>query len=42
MLFLVTFATLVVPANVARAQQKKIGYDDSPMQPNGKWHVHDG
>jgi hypothetical protein len=20
---------------------KKIGYDDTPMQPNGRWHVHD-
>ena len=19
-----------------------IGYDDTPMQPNGKWRVHDG
>jgi hypothetical protein len=25
-----------------RAQQPKLGYDDTPMQPNGKWHVHDG
>ena len=24
------------------SQQPKIGYDDTPMQPNGKWHVHDG
>jgi Domain of Unknown Function (DUF1080) len=23
-------------------QQPKIGYDDTPMQPNGKWHIHDG
>jgi hypothetical protein len=22
--------------------QTKLGYDDTPMQPNGKWHVHDG
>jgi 3-keto-disaccharide hydrolase len=22
--------------------QPKIGYDDTPMQPNGKWHIHDG
>jgi hypothetical protein len=27
---------------LARAQQKNLGYDDTPMQPNGKWHVHDG
>ena len=24
------------------SQQPKIGYDDTPMQPNGKWHIHDG
>ena len=23
-------------------QQAPVGYDDTPMQPNGKWHVHDG
>jgi 3-keto-disaccharide hydrolase len=23
-------------------QPPKIGYDDTPMQPGGKWHVHDG
>src|SRR5262249_53043706 len=23
------------------AQQANLGYDDTPMQPNGKWHVHD-
>jgi 3-keto-disaccharide hydrolase len=29
-----------VPA--ASGQQAPVGYDDTPMQPNGKWHVHDG
>lgn len=24
------------------AQQAPVGYDDTPMQPNGKWRVHDG
>jgi hypothetical protein len=24
------------------AQQEPIGYDDTPMQPNNKWRVHDG
>jgi hypothetical protein len=23
-------------------QQANLGYDDTPMQPNGKWHIHDG
>ena len=27
---------------LVRAQQKNLGYDDTPMQPNGKWHIHDG
>ena len=27
---------------LVRAQGGKIGYDDTPMQPNGRWHVHDG
>lgn len=25
-----------------QADDKKIGYDDTPLQPNGKWHIHDG
>ena len=28
--------------SAASAQQAPIGYDDTPMQPNGKWRVHDG
>src|SRR5215471_8369884 len=24
------------------AQAPPVGYDDTPMQPNGKWRVHDG
>ncbi len=27
---------------VAGAQQAPVGYDDTPMQPNGQWRVHDG
>jgi hypothetical protein len=23
-------------------QTAPVGYDDTPMQPNGKWHIHDG
>ncbi len=26
----------------ARAQQQHLGYQDTPMLPGGKWHVHDG
>jgi hypothetical protein len=31
-----------VGARSASAEEKKVGYDDTPLQPNGKWHVHDG
>lgn len=31
--------TLTVTAS---GQQAPVGYDDTPMQPNGKWRVHDG
>lgn len=27
---------------VVMTQQAKLGYDDTPMQPDGKWRVHDG
>jgi Domain of Unknown Function (DUF1080) len=37
-----TGAILVAAAASVRSQQPKLGYDDTPMQPNGKWHVHDG
>jgi hypothetical protein len=29
-------------AATAAGQQAPVGYDDTPMQPNGKWHIHDG
>jgi hypothetical protein len=32
----------VAVATTVFAQPPKIGYDDTPMQPNGKWHIHDG
>jgi 3-keto-disaccharide hydrolase len=40
----VTFSLLVVAlaAILGAAQEKKLGYDDTPMQPNGRWHIHDG
>jgi hypothetical protein len=27
---------------IGAQQPGKLGYDDTPMQPNGKWHIHDG
>ncbi|MEO5739695.1 MAG: DUF1080 domain-containing protein, partial [Vicinamibacterales bacterium] len=37
----VMFIAIVLTIN-ASARQAPIGYDDTPMQPNGKWRVHDG
>jgi hypothetical protein len=37
-----TGVLLLAAAVSAQNQQPKIGYDDTPMQPNGKWHIHDG
>jgi hypothetical protein len=37
------YAILVVLGSALLAQQPApVGYDDTPMQPNGKWRVHDG
>src|SRR5437867_7786047 len=33
---------LVAFSGTILAQQAPVGYDDTPMQPNGKWRVHDG
>jgi len=48
---LITAALMVVAANLALAQDKPknvevtidgvAGFQDKPMQPDGKWHVHD-
>jgi hypothetical protein len=33
---------LMLTATASGRQQAPVGYDDTPMQPNGKWRVHDG
>ncbi len=33
---------LVILGGALIAQQANLGYDDTPLQPNGKWHIHDG
>jgi Domain of Unknown Function (DUF1080) len=38
---LIVLLALVLTAT-AYGHQAPIGYDDTPMQPNGKWRVHDG
>ena len=35
-------AVLLVLSGTMLAQQAPVGYDDTPMQPNGTWRVHDG
>ena len=35
-------AFLVILSGALVAQQAPVGYDDTPMQPNGKWRIHDG
>lgn len=37
-----SLTVLMLITHAAFAQQAPIGYDDTPMQPNGKWRVHDG
>jgi hypothetical protein len=37
-------AYVAIPLGLAGTmlgQQAPVGYDDTPMQPNGKWHIHD-
>lgn len=34
-------ALLAAPVGAAEAPAAKPGYTDTPLQPNGKWHVHD-
>ncbi|HMF94744.1 MAG TPA: DUF1080 domain-containing protein [Vicinamibacterales bacterium] len=36
---LLVTSTAFVPAT---DQQPNLGYDDTPMQPGGRWHIHDG
>jgi len=38
----VAVSLCVAVAMLAGQQPAPTGYDDTPMQPNGKWHIHDG
>ena len=38
----VMLLAVAVTVSVSAQQPAPIGYDDTPMQPNGKWRVHDG
>ena len=35
-----TVLTMLCTALIAQ-QNNNLGYTDTPMQPNGKWHIHD-
>jgi hypothetical protein len=35
-------AFVFVAAGPLAGQQAPVGYDDTPMQPNGRWRIHDG
>ena len=35
-------AVLLAGYGLVQAGQAPVGYDDTPMQPNGKWRIHDG
>ena len=37
-----TLAIVCALAVAAGGQQTNLGYDDTPMQPGGRWHIHDG
>ncbi|HEY6214620.1 MAG TPA: DUF1080 domain-containing protein [Vicinamibacterales bacterium] len=34
-------AVVALASGALAAQQPNLGYTDTPMQPNGKWHIHD-
>jgi hypothetical protein len=39
---LTTFVSVAAISCIVSGQQAPTGYDDTPMQPNGRWRIHDG
>src|SRR3954463_11327370 len=39
---IITGLLVIAAAAAIVAAQAPVGYDDTPMQPNGRWHIHDG
>src|ERR1700730_1018708 len=39
---LTALGTIIAGAGLIAGQQAPVGYDDTPMQPNGRWRIHDG
>ena len=39
---LTTFMSVAAISCIVSGQQAPTGYDDTPMQPNGRWRIHDG
>ena len=38
----IAITVVLLAATISGQQPAPVGYDDTPMQPNGKWRVHDG
>ena len=41
-MLLMAMSGVALAAGLLAAQQAPVGYDDTPMQPNGRWRIHDG
>jgi hypothetical protein len=41
-IWIAALVSFVASAALVTGQQAPVGYDDTPMQPNGRWHIHDG
>jgi hypothetical protein len=41
-ILLAGLVTIAIGTGMAARQQAPVGYDDTPMQPNGRWRIHDG
>ena len=39
---MVGVVSIVIGTSIVAGQRAPVGYDDTPMQPNGRWHIHDG
>ena len=40
--FMMGIVAIAIGTGLVAGQQAPVGYDDTPMQPNGRWHIHDG
>jgi hypothetical protein len=40
--FMTGVVAIAIGTGLVAGQQAPVGYDDTPMQPNGRWRIHDG